>query len=68
RRGINSRCYVAPITKTPESCGSQSNTITPCPESWAWTRYEPCMATIVELDTGQVLGIVDGRDHKGVGD
>jgi transposase len=26
------------------------------------------MATIVDLDTGQVLGIVDGRDRKGVGD
>ncbi|WP_426938646.1 ISL3 family transposase [Pseudarthrobacter sp. S3] len=34
----------------------------------AWTRYEPWMTTIVDLDTGQVLGIVDGRDHKGVGD
>ena len=26
------------------------------------------MSTIVDLDTGQVLGVVDGRDHKGVGD
>jgi transposase len=26
------------------------------------------MTTIVDLDTGQSLGIVDGRDHKGVGD
>ena len=26
------------------------------------------MTTIVDLDTGQVLGVVDGRDHKGVGD
>jgi transposase len=24
------------------------------------------MTTIVDLDTGQVLGVVDGRDHKGV--
>ncbi|WP_200831477.1 hypothetical protein [Arthrobacter sp. SLBN-112] len=24
--------------------------------------------TIVDLDTGQILGVVDGRDHKGVGD
>lgn len=32
-----------------------------------WTRYAPWMTTIVDLDTGQVLGIVDGRDHKGVG-
>ena len=28
----------------------------------------PWITTIVDLDTGQVLGIVDGRDHKGVGD
>ncbi|XTR52757.1 ISL3 family transposase [Pseudarthrobacter sp. So.54] len=34
----------------------------------AWTRFEPWMTTIVDLDTGQVLGVVDGRDHKGVGD
>lgn len=33
----------------------------------AWTRYEPWMSTIVGLDTGQVLGIVDGRDSTGVG-
>jgi transposase len=26
------------------------------------------MTTIVDLDTGQVLGVVDGRDHKGVGE
>lgn len=38
------------------------------PESKAWTRFEPWMTTIVDLDTGQVLGVVDGRDHKGVGD
>ncbi|WP_245934429.1 transposase [Arthrobacter psychrolactophilus] len=25
------------------------------------------MTTIVDLDTGQVLGVVDGRDHTGVG-
>ncbi|UKA62095.1 hypothetical protein [Arthrobacter sp. FW306-04-A] len=25
------------------------------------------MTTIVEADTGQVLGVVDGRDHKRVG-
>lgn len=25
------------------------------------------MTTIVDLDTGQILGIVDGRDHTGVG-
>lgn len=38
------------------------------PGTKAWTRYEPWMTTIVDLDTGQVLGIVDGRDHKGVGE
>jgi transposase len=34
----------------------------------AWIRFEPWMTTIVDLDTGQVLGVVDGRDHKGVGE
>ena len=34
----------------------------------AWTRFEPWMTTIVDLDTGQVLGVVDGRVPKGVGD
>jgi transposase len=38
------------------------------PESSAWIRQEPWMTTIVDLDTGQVLGVIDGRDHKGVGD
>ncbi|MFJ6314437.1 ISL3 family transposase [Pseudarthrobacter oxydans] len=38
------------------------------PSTKAWTRFEPWMTTIVDLDTGQVLGVVDGRDHKGVGD
>lgn len=28
----------------------------------------PQMSTIVGLDTGQVLGVVDGRDHTGVGE
>ncbi|NKX55952.1 transposase [Arthrobacter mobilis] len=37
-------------------------------ETNAWKRYEPWMTTIVDLDTGQVLGVVDGRDSKGVGD
>ncbi|HAP91405.1 MAG TPA: ISL3 family transposase [Arthrobacter bacterium] len=32
-----------------------------------WSRYEPWMSTIVNVDTGQVLGIVDGRDSRGVG-
>jgi transposase len=38
------------------------------PGTKAWTRFEPWMTTIVDLDTVQVLGVVDGRDHKGVGD
>jgi hypothetical protein len=38
------------------------------PATKAWTRYEPWMTTIVSLDTGQVLGIVDGRGQKGLGD
>ena len=38
------------------------------PGTKAWTRYEPWMTTIVDLDTGQVLGIVDGRDSTGVAD
>ncbi|MDJ0316232.1 ISL3 family transposase [Arthrobacter sp. H35-MC1] len=33
----------------------------------AWQRIEPWMTTIVDLDTGQILGVVDGRDHTGVG-
>ncbi|WP_457973917.1 transposase [Arthrobacter sp. D1-17] len=38
------------------------------PESKTWTRFEPWMTTIVDLDIGQVLGMVDGHDHPGVGD
>ena len=37
-------------------------------EASPWVRVEPWMTTIVDLDTGQVLGIVDGRDSTGVGD
>lgn len=37
-------------------------------ESSPWMRVEPWMTTIVDLDTGQVLGIVDGRDSTGVGE
>jgi hypothetical protein len=33
-----------------------------------WKRFEPWMSTIVDPDTGQVLGVVDGRDHKGIGE
>ncbi len=32
-----------------------------------WRRFEPWMTTIVDADTGRVLGIVDGRDSAGVG-
>jgi transposase len=38
------------------------------PDSGSWIRHEPWMTTIVDLDSGQVLGVVDGRDHKGVGE
>ncbi|MDN5655880.1 MAG: ISL3 family transposase [Kocuria sp.] len=34
----------------------------------AWRRFEPWMTTLVDLATGQVLGIVDGRDSRAVGD
>ena len=33
----------------------------------AWHRFEPWMSTIVDTTTGQVLGVVDGRDSAGVG-
>jgi transposase len=32
-----------------------------------WRRYEPWMSTLVNADTGQVLGVVDGRDTASVG-
>jgi len=32
-----------------------------------WRRYEPWMTTLVDADTGRVLGVVDGRDSAGVG-
>jgi len=35
--------------------------------SGAWRRHEPWMSTIVDLDTGRVLGVVDGRSNTGVG-
>ena len=34
----------------------------------AWRRFEPWMTTLVDLTTGQVLGVVDGRDSTAVGD
>ena len=32
----------------------------------AWRRYEPWMTTFVDATTGQVLGVVDGRDSTTV--
>ncbi|WP_291797082.1 hypothetical protein [Cellulomonas sp.] len=34
-------------------------------QTGAWARYEPWMSTIVDVTTGQVLGIVDGRGSVG---
>ena len=36
-------------------------------ENGGWRRYEPWMTTLVDADTGRVLGVVDGRDSAGVG-
>ena len=36
-------------------------------EAGGWRRVEPWMSTIVNADTGQVLGVVDGRDSAAVG-
>ena len=36
-------------------------------EDGAWRRVEPWMSTIVNADSGQVLGIVDGRGSAAVG-
>ncbi len=36
-------------------------------EHGGWRRYEPWMTTLVDADTGRVLGVVDGRDSAGVG-
>lgn len=36
-------------------------------EDGGWRRYEPWMTTVVDADTGRVLGVVDGRDSAGVG-
>lgn len=32
-----------------------------------WTRYEPWMSMIVDVDTGKVLGIVGGRNSRSLG-
>jgi transposase len=36
------------------------------PTTAKWRRYEPWMTTMVDLDTGVVLGVVDGRGSAGV--
>jgi len=36
-------------------------------ETGSWARYEPWMSTIVDVTTGQVLAVVDGRGSAGVG-
>ena len=36
-------------------------------ETGAWARYEPWMSTIVDVTSGQVLAVVDGRGSAGVG-
>jgi len=36
-------------------------------QTGAWRRYEPWTSTLVDLATGQVLGVVDGRDSAAVG-
>lgn len=35
--------------------------------SGGWRRFEPWMSTIVNIDTGQVLCVVDGRDSAAIG-
>ncbi|WP_344301246.1 transposase [Sinomonas flava] len=37
-------------------------------ESSPSVRIEPWMTTVVDLDTGRVLGVVNGRDSAGVGE
>src|SRR5699024_1023756 len=37
------------------------------PETGGWRRFEPWMTTLVDITSGQVLGIVDGRDSAAVG-
>jgi len=34
-------------------------------DTGGWQRVEPWMSTVVNTDTGQVLGIVDGRNSTG---
>lgn len=36
-------------------------------ENGGWRRYEPWMTTLVDAESGRVLGVVDGRDSAGVG-
>lgn len=37
-------------------------------ETGAWRRRQPWMTTLVDLDTGQVVAVVDRRTSAGVGD
>ncbi|WP_139244279.1 hypothetical protein [Arthrobacter alpinus] len=37
------------------------------PETRKLKRIEPWMTTIVDLDTWQILGVVNASDHTGVG-
>jgi len=36
-------------------------------EGGTWHRFEPWMSTVVDVESGQVLGVVDGHDSVGVG-
>jgi transposase len=36
------------------------------PDTSAWRRVEPWMTTLVNVASGQVLGVVDGRDSAAV--
>jgi transposase len=36
-------------------------------ENGGWRRFEPWMTTLVDAESGRVLGVVDGRDSAGVG-
>jgi transposase len=36
------------------------------PDTSTWRRVEPWMTTLVNLQTGQVIGVVDGRDSAAV--
>ncbi|MHA7178454.1 ISL3 family transposase [Arthrobacter sp. Sr24] len=50
-----------PLPDLPASATGSTHRCYRKPRLYTW------MTTIVDLDTGQVLGVVDGRDHAGVG-